>query len=257
MRDYAAAERGHGDRPGRWPPSSRASTSRSARTRSTSSSQTAVSRATTSNELAREVLLFQARAEEARGDRDPPTRSCRSSTRSRSCEYTTVEVEHILVKTKAEAQDVYDQVTAPGSRMRTSPRSPSSVASTPAPSRTAAALARAAGLGVRRPSSGRPPPRSPGRDLPAGPDAVRLARDQADDKKVRRSRRRKASWSGRRRQIFNDWLTKQAEDQGVDVNPKYGALRRPDAARWCPITSTDPARQPASATPGAVPRPTP
>ena len=44
--------------------------------------------------------------------------------------------------------------------------------------------------------------------------------------------------SGNASQVFNDWLIKQAEDQGVKVNPKYGRYDAPTLS-VVTITSTD------------------
>ncbi len=65
------------------------------------------------NELARQVLVFQdvqkKVVEQELGDD-----ALRAQYDKDILQYTTVQVEHILVKTEAEAQDVYQQVTAPG-----------------------------------------------------------------------------------------------------------------------------------------------
>ena len=65
------------------------------------------------NELARQVLVFQdvqkKVVEQELGDE-----ALRAQYEKDILQYTTVQAEHILVKTEAEAQDVYQQVTAPG-----------------------------------------------------------------------------------------------------------------------------------------------
>jgi hypothetical protein len=65
------------------------------------------------NELAGRILLFQ-KVEGAVGAEQADQSALRAQYQQNILQFTTIDTEHILLKTKAEAQDAYDQVTAPG-----------------------------------------------------------------------------------------------------------------------------------------------
>ena len=126
--------------------------------------------------LARTVLLFQA-AQQKITESQLGEDKLKQMYQDQIADFTTVQVDHILVKTEAEAQDVYEQVTAPGatrddflalakqvsidpSAKDNSGSLGSAVASTYVPEFAAAVV----GARARR-------------DLPAGEDRVRVARD--------------------------------------------------------------------------------
>ena len=95
--------------------------------------------------LARTVLLFQA-AQQKITEAQLGEDKLKQMYQDQIAQFTTVQADHILVKTEAEAQDVYDQVTAPGATRDDFLALAKRSRSTPRPSRT-------------RGASGRPSPR--------------------------------------------------------------------------------------------------
>ena len=66
------------------------------------------------DDLAGRILLFQ-QVQQAVGAEQAGDASLRALYQKNILQFTTIDTEHILVKTQKEAQDAYDQVTAPGS----------------------------------------------------------------------------------------------------------------------------------------------
>lgn len=209
------------------------------------------------NDLGREVLLFQD-VQSKLADTGSNDAQLKKLYQQQILDYTNVDVEHILVKTEAEAQDVYDKVTAPGFT-----------------DADFAALAKDVSIDPSAKQNGGTLPTSPASGYVAefGQAAADLAVGEVSkpvktqygwhvikllDKTVTPFEKAKSQLvqSGAP-QIFNDWLTKQAEDQGVDVNPKYGRYDIPTLSVVA-ITSTDPsATGTATVDPSAVTSPTP
>jgi parvulin-like peptidyl-prolyl isomerase len=207
------------------------------------------------NELGREVLLFQA-VQKKLGETESTDAQLKKLYQQQILAFTNVDVEHILVETEAEAQDVYDQVTAPGFT-----------------DADWAALAKDVSTDPSAKQNGGTLPTSPASGYVAefGQAAADLAVGEVSqpvktqygwhvikllDKQVTPFDEAKAqlvqSDAG---QIFNDWLIKQAEEQVVEVNPKYGRYDIPTLTVVA-ITSTDPSAS-GAATPSAVTSPTP
>ena len=138
-------------------------------------------------------------------------------------DYTTVQVDHILVKTKAEAQAAYVQVTAPGAteqdfldlakKISIDPSVKqnggslgSAVASTYVPEFGVAAAALAPGE-ISKPVHSQ-----------FGWHVIRMVKkDVQSFDSVKQDLLRTGSTT-----VFNDWLREQIKADGVDVNPKYG-----------------------------------
>jgi PPIC-type PPIASE domain/SurA-like N-terminal domain len=200
------------------------------------------------NALGADVLLFQD-VQKKLGEAGTSDAQLQKLYQDNILEFTTVQADHILVKTKAEADQVYQQVTAPGftdadfaalakkvsidpSAKQNGGALPSQPASKYVPEFGQAAAALAPGE-ISKPVQSQ-----------YGWHVIKLV-----SKSVTPFAKAKAQLiSGSSSQVFNDWLVKQAQDHGVDVNPKYGRYDAPTLT-VVPITSTDAS---ASATPSAV-----
>jgi PPIC-type PPIASE domain/SurA-like N-terminal domain len=191
------------------------------------------------NELARSVLLLQKVQKDVTAGSLGEAR-LRDLYQQQILDFTTVQVDHILVKTKAEAEHVYQEVTKPGateqdfldlakkvsidpSAAQNSGSLGSAVASTYVPEFGQAAAALAPGE-ISKPVQ-----------TQFGWHVIRMV-----DKQVTPYAQAKQTLIQNNATVaFNDWMRKEANDQGVDVNPKFG--------RWdvqsltvMAITSTDP-----------------
>lgn len=195
--------------------------------------------------LANEVLLFQAVqgavAEEELGDEQ-----LQQVYEDEVLRFTTIEALHILVPTEAEAQDVYQQVTAPGASQKTfedlakdvsidtqsganGGSLGQAVASTYVPEFGEAAVA-------LEPGSISEPVQSE-----FGWHVIYLV-----DKQVTPFDEAKTQLlEGEQGTLFNAWMRDQVETQGVDVNPKYGSFDV-ETLTVVAVNSTDPS---ASSTP--------
>ncbi len=138
-------------------------------------------------------------------------------------DYTTVQVDHILVKTKAEADAVYAQVTAPGateqdfldlakqisidpSVQQNSGSLGSAVAATYVPEFGVAAAGLAPGE-ISKPVHSQ-----------FGWHVIRMVKkDVQSFDTVKQDLLRTGSTA-----VFNDWMREQIKADGLDVNPKYG-----------------------------------
>jgi foldase protein PrsA len=191
------------------------------------------------NELARSVLLLQKVQKDVTAGALGEAQ-LKSLYQQQILDFTTVQVDHILVKTKAEADQVYRQVTKPGateqdfldlakkvsidpSAAQNSGSLGSAVASTYVPEFGQAAVELAPGE-ISKPVQ-----------TQFGWHVIRMV-----DKQVTPySQAKQTLIQNSATATFNDWMRKQANDQGVDVNPKFG--------RWdvqsltvVAIRSTDP-----------------
>lgn len=138
-------------------------------------------------------------------------------------DYTTVQVEHILVDTLAEAQDVYAQVTAPGATEQTFTDLAKQVSTDPSAADNGGSLGSAtasqylptfaAAAAALEPGEISQPVRTK-----YGWHVIRMV-----DKQVQSFDEVKAVLiESRSIEEFNAWMREQVQAEGVDVNPKYG-----------------------------------
>ncbi len=201
------------------------------------------------NALARSVLLFQKVQKDvtagALGEDQLKTLY-----QQQILDFTTVQVDHILVKTKAEADKVYQEVTKPGateqdfldlakkvsidpSAAQNSGSLGSAVASTYVPEFGQAAAALAPGQ-ISKPVH-----------TQFGWHVIRMVSKQVTPY----AQAKQTLIQNNATVSFNTWMRKQSDDQGVDVNPKYGKWDV-QSLTVVAITSTDPSAtsSPAGAT---------
>lgn len=206
------------------------------------------------NELARQVQLGR-QVQHALGEADLGDAKLRSLYEDQMLDFTTLEVEQILVKTQAEAEQVYQQVTAPGateadfkalarqvsidpSVKQNSGEYPSAPASTYVAPFAAAAAALEPGE-ISRPVKSQ-----------FGWHVIRLVSKEItpfDEAKSKITLPTTESTS------FDEWLRTQAKDQGVNVNPRFGQFDN-ETLSVVAVNSTDTSSS-ASASSTASPSP--
>jgi foldase protein PrsA len=200
--------------------------------------------------LAREVLLFQA-AQQKVTESQLGEAKLKQMYQEKIADFTTVQADHILVKTEAEAQDVYRQVTAPGatrddflalakqvsidpSAKDNSGSLGSAVASTYVPEFAAAVSALAPGE-ISQPVK-----------TDFGWHVIRLQEKQVTPF----AQAKQQLIQSQAVVVFNEWLRGQADDQGVEVNPTFGRWDNQNL-QIVSVRSTDPSAtvSPTAATP--------
>ena len=166
-------------------------------------------------------------------------------------DYTTIQVDHILVKTKAEAQAAYEQVTAPGAsekdflalakKISIDPSVKqnggslgSAVASTYVPEFGEAAAALEPGE-ISKPVQSQ-----------FGWHVIRMVKKDVQSFESAKQ----ALIDSRSTTVFNDWLRARIKADGVDVNPKYGRFD-PETFEVTRISSTATGSASPSASPSA------
>lgn len=200
------------------------------------------------NALGADVLLFQG-VQKKLGEAGTSDAQLQKLYQDNILEFTTVQADHILVKTKAEADKVYQQVTAPGFTDADFAALAKKVSIDPSAKQNGGALpAQPASKYV--PEFGQAAAAlSPGEISKPVQSQYGWHVIKLNTKTVLPFAKAKAQLvSGNASQVFNDWLIKQAEDQGVKVNPKYGRYDAPTLSVVA-ITSTDAS---ATASPSAV-----
>ena len=200
--------------------------------------------------LARTVLLFQA-AQQKITESQLGEDKLKQMYQDQIADFTTVQADHILVKTEAEAQDVYQQVTAPGatrddflalakqvsidpSAKDNSGSLGSAVASTYVPEFAAAVVGLEPGE-ISQPVK-----------TDFGWHVIRL-----EDKQVTPYAQAKQQLvQSQAIVVFNEWLRGQADEQGVEVNPTFGRWDN-ENLQVVSVHSTDPSatESPTAATP--------
>lgn len=189
--------------------------------------------------LAGEVLLYQA-AQQKITEAQLGEDKLKQLYQEQLAQLTTVQADHILVKTEAEAQDVYQQVTAPGATRddflalakqvsidptaaQNSGSLGSAVASTYVPEFAAAVVALEPGE-ISQPVK-----------TDFGWHVIRL-----EDKQVTPYAQAKQQLiQSQAIVVFNEWLRGQADEQGVDVNPTFGRWDN-EQLQVVAVRSTDP-----------------
>ena len=183
----------------------------------------------------------------------------RSRYQQNLAQYTTLTVDHILVKTKAEAEQVYRQVTAPGAtrddflalarRVSIDPSAKQNSGALPAApaSQYVAAFADAA-IALRPGAISHPV------QTQFGWHVIRLV-----DKSITPFEQVREQLVSQQEQAaaFTDWAHQQLQTGQIDVNPSFGRFDT-DSLRVVRITSTDPSATPSptpsSGPPSAAPR---
>jgi foldase protein PrsA len=174
------------------------------------------------NSLAHRILLFGDVQTSVAAERISDA-ELRQQYQQKILDYTTIQVDHILVKTKAEAQAAYAQVTAPGateqdfldlakkisidpSAKQNSGSLGSAVAATYVPEFGVAAAVLAPGE-ISKPVHSQ-----------YGWHVIRMVKkDVQSFDSVKADLLRTGSTP-----VFNDWMREQIQADGVDVDPKYG-----------------------------------
>lgn len=174
------------------------------------------------NGLAHRILLFGDVQTAVAAERITDT-ELQQQYQQKILDYTTIQVDHILVKTKAEAESVYAQVTAPGateqdfldlakkisidpSVKQNSGSLGSAVAATYVPEFGVAAAVLAPGE-ISKPVHSQ-----------YGWHVIRMVKkDVQSFDSVKQDLLRSGSTT-----VFNDWMREQIKADGVEVNPKYG-----------------------------------
>lgn len=189
--------------------------------------------------FAGEVLLFQAVqgavAEDELGDEE-----LRKIYDAEILGFTTIEVLHILVDTEAEAQDVYQQVTAPEATRKTFEDLAKQVSTDTGSGANGGSLGEAA-ASTYVPEFGeaavalQPGEISQPVKSEFGWHVIYLVAEQVtpfDEAKA-------SLLQGDQGALFTEWVRQQAEAEGVEVNPKYGRFD-PETLTVVAVNSTDP-----------------
>jgi len=154
--------------------------------------------------------------------------------------FTTVEALHILVDTEAEAQDVYQQVTAPGATQKTFEDLAKEVSTDTQSGANGGSLGQAvastyvpefgeAAVALESGTISEPVQSEFGWHVIYLVDKQVTPFDEAKTQLV----------EGEQGTLFNAWMRDQAETQGVEVNPKYGNFDL-DTLTVVAVNSTDP-----------------
>jgi peptidyl-prolyl cis-trans isomerase C len=137
--------------------------------------------------------------------------------------YTTVQVDHILVETKAEANEVYAQVTAPGATEQDFLDLAKQVSTDPSAAQNSGSLGSAVAASYVPPFAAaalemEPDEISKPVQTDFGWHVIRLVDKEVQSFDSVKQRLIDASAAT----VFNDWLHDQAASGVVDINPKYG-----------------------------------
>jgi peptidyl-prolyl cis-trans isomerase C len=188
--------------------------------------------------LANEVLLFQA-VQRAVAEEGLDDEQLRQIYEDQILSFTTIEALHILVDTEAEAQDVYEQVTAPDATRKTfenlakqvstdtgSGSNGGSLGQAPAsnyvPAFAEAAVALEPG-GISEPVQSE-----------FGWHVIYLVDEQVTPFEQAKTQLAEGGQGA----VFDTWIRDQVEAQGVEVNPRYGRFD-PETLTVVAIESTD------------------
>jgi parvulin-like peptidyl-prolyl isomerase len=174
-------------------------------------------------QLARQVLLFQAvKAKVVENELGGPDK-IRALYESQILQYTTVQFEHILVDTQAEAEDVYQQVTAPGATAETFHTLAKQVSTDTTSARNGGSLGSAVASTYVPEVGEAAAALEPGEiSQPVKSDfgwhVIRMVTKTVTPFKDAKPQ----LIEGQSLVIFNDWVRAQLKEGGLEVNPKYG-----------------------------------
>lgn len=164
-------------------------------------------------------------------------------------DYTTIQVDQILVKTKAEADQVYAQVTVPGATEQDFQALARQVSIDPSAAQNGGSLGSAVASGFVRPFAEAAAALEPGQiSRPVrtrfGWHVIRMVSKQVQPF----AQAKQALIDSRSIVEFNAWLREQVKTQGVEVNPRYGRFD---------VQTLEVARISSTATAGSSPTPSP
>jgi foldase protein PrsA len=196
-------------------------------------------------DLARSVLLFQdvqqKIVQEQLGDEQ-----LHQLYEDNILDYTTVQAEHILVDTEQEAQDVYDQVTAPGATEKTFHDLAEKVSTDTGSAKNGGSLGSAVAstyvpefaeaVSALKPGEISEPVQSQ-----FGWHVIRLVTKQVTPFEQAKTQ----LVQDQSTTVFNDWVRQQAHDGNLEVNPKFGRFDW-ETLTVVAIQSTDPSATPST-----------
>ncbi|MGZ5297089.1 MAG: peptidylprolyl isomerase [Actinomycetota bacterium] len=174
------------------------------------------------SELARRILLFgevqSAVAADTITDAD-----LRQQYQDGIASYTTVQVDHILVKTRAEADAVYAQVTVPGATEQDFLDLAKQVSTDPSVAQNSGSLGSAVASTYVPPFAAAVLKMEPGEiSKPVHTDfgwhVIRMVKKDVQSFDSVKQKLRDSGASA----VFNDWLHEQVVNGAVEINPKYG-----------------------------------
>ena len=174
------------------------------------------------NDLAHRILLYGKVQTAVTEDRVPQA-DLEKLYQDDILDYTTVQVQHILVDTQAEALDVYVRVTAADATEQTFTDLAKEVSTDPSAAENGGSLGSATASQYVKPFATAAAALEPGEisqpvHTEFGWHVIRMV-----DKQVRSFDEVRASLIDSRSIVeFNGWMREQVQTQGVDVNPKYG-----------------------------------
>jgi foldase protein PrsA len=202
------------------------------------------------NDLARRILLFgevqSALASDASSEAD-----LEQQYQDDIATYTTVQVEHILVKTKAEADDVYAQVTAPGATEQDFLDLAKQVSTDPSAAQNSGSLGSAVASTYVPPFAAAVVKMEPG-------EISKPVHTQFGWHVIRMVKKDVQSFDSAKQQlidssaatVFDEWLHDQVANDAVEINPKYGRFDA-ETLQVSRISSTETGSATPSATPSA------
>ena len=198
-------------------------------------------------DIARRILLFgqvQTAVTEAQVD-------LRQLYQDSILEYTTVQVDHILVKTKAEAEAAYRQVTAPGATEQDFLALAKQISIDPSADQNSGSLGSAVASTYVTEFGQAAAALDPGEiskpvHTEFGWHVIRMVKKDVQSFDAAKQ----ALISSSSSTVFNDWLRERIEAEGVEVNPKYGRFD-PETFGVTRISSTATGSASPSASPSA------
>jgi parvulin-like peptidyl-prolyl isomerase len=174
------------------------------------------------NDLARRILLF-GEVQSAVAAGSTTDAELRKQYEDGIAGYTTVQVDHILVKTKAEADDVYTQVTVPGATEQDFLDLAKEVSTDPSAAQNSGSLGSAVATTYVPPFAAAVLKMEPG-------ETSRPVKTEFGWHVIRMVDKEVQSFDEVKQQliasgattVFNDWLHDQVANGAVEINPKYG-----------------------------------
>ena len=174
------------------------------------------------DELAGRILLFQ-KVQEAVSAEQADDAALRAQYQQNILQFTTLDTEHILVKTEAEAQDAYDQVTAPGSTEEDFLALAKKISTDPSAKDNSGAIGEQAASGLDPAFAAAAAALEPGEisepvESQFGWHVIRLVKSTVQP--FEEAKATLAQQQGT--EAFDAWLTEARDAAEIEVNPKYG-----------------------------------